>query len=414
MDVRFLMVKQDHFIVRKNEADANRTVAKALTITLGIFSVIYVLNLLHIFIIDQKVMTTAYLIGAVILLSPWLLNKIFNPSNPKLKYIYVFLISLFLFNLQTTLTFHATVIYAFPIAIASLYFSKRTTLYALIMTMVMSILGQLAGFYGNFVPDQNFLTIKRLILFSILPRALTLFSLGYLLYFLSSRTTKLLDKQINGTQKIKELNQDIVLGFANLVENRDESTGGHVKRTSRYVELLAKELFKRKVYPEIINLEFISNLTSAAPMHDIGKMSIPDHILQKPGKLTDEEFTIMKSHAEQGGKIIKQTFSHIGDDNYRQMVYEVARYHHEKWNGRGYPEGRSKTEIPLAARIMAVADVFDAISQKRCYRDAIPLEECFQIIEKGKGTDFEPVLVDVFLSMKDQITQAMNEIKDEA
>lgn len=414
MDVRFLMVKQDHFIVRKNEADANRTVAKALTITLGIFSVIYVLNLLHIFIIDQKVMTTAYLIGAVILLSPWLLNKIFNPSNPKLKYIYVFLISLFLFNLQITLTFHATVIYAFPIAIASLYFSKRTTLYALIMTMVMSILGQLAGFYGNFVPDQNFLTIKRLILFSILPRALTLFSLGYLLYFLSSRTTKLLDKQINGTQKIKELNQDIVLGFANLVENRDESTGGHVKRTSRYVELLAKELFKRKVYPEIINLEFISNLTSAAPMHDIGKMSIPDHILQKPGKLTDEEFTIMKSHAEQGGKIIKQTFSHIGDDNYRQMVYEVARYHHEKWNGRGYPEGRSKTEIPLAARIMAVADVFDAISQKRCYRDAIPLEECFQIIEKGKGTDFEPVLVDVFLSMKDQITQAMNEIKDEA
>lgn len=407
------MVTRDHFLVRQNEADANKTVAKALSITLGIFTLIYILNLLHIFIIDQKVMTTAYVVGAVLLLSPWALNKILGPHNPKLKYIYVLLTNLFLFVIQTTLTFHATIVYAFPIAIASLYFSKKTTLFALITTMIMSTLGQFSGFFGNFVPDQNFLVMKRLVLFSVLPRALTLCSFGYLLYFLSSRTTKLLDRQINGTQKIKELNQDIVLGFANLVENRDESTGGHVKRTSRYVELLSKELFKRKVYPEIINIEFIGNLTSAAPMHDIGKMSIPDHILQKPGKLTDEEFTIMKSHAEQGGKIIKQTFSHIGDDNYRQMVYEVARYHHEKWNGRGYPEGRSKTEIPLAARIMAVADVFDAISQKRCYRDAIPLEECFQIIEKGKGTDFEPVLVDVFLSMKDQITQAMNEIKDE-
>lgn len=205
----------------------------------------------------------------------------------------------------------------------------------------------------------------------------------------------------------------MVLGFANLVENRDENTGGHVKRTSRYVELLAKELAARGVYKDVVDSEFVNNLTSAAPMHDIGKMSIPDQILQKPGKLTDEEYAVMKSHAENGGKIIKQTFSHIGDDKYRQMVYEVARYHHEKWNGRGYPEGRSKQEIPLAARIMAVADVFDAISQKRCYRDAIPLEECFRIIENGKGTDFEPVLVDVFLSMKSQIQQTMAEIIDE-
>ncbi len=407
------MAEHTSYLIRQNEDEANKIVAKALVTTLCVFTVILILNLCHVFIIDQSVMLTAYFIGAALLLAPTVLNKIFDPSNPKLKYVYVLLTNLFLIDLQTTLTFHATVVYAFPIAIASLYFSKKTTLYALITSLVFSVLGQLNGFYGEFVPDQNFLTMKRLVLFSILPKSLTLLSFGYLLFFLSSRTTRMFNRQIKGNKKIKELNQDIVLGFANLVENRDESTGGHVKRTSRYVELLAKELFNRKVYPEIINLDFISNLVSAAPMHDIGKMAIPDHILQKPGKLTDEEFTIMKSHAEQGGKIIKQTFSHIGDDNYRQMVYEVARYHHEKWNGRGYPEGRSKTEIPLAARIMAVADVFDAISQKRCYRNAIPLDECFQIIEKGKGTDFEPVLVDVFLSMKPQITQAMNEIKDE-
>ena len=338
------MAEHTSYLIRQNEDEANKIVAKALVTTLCVFTVILILNLCHVFIIDQSVMLTAYFIGAALLLAPTVLNKIFDPSNPKLKYVYVLLTNLFLIDLQTTLTFHATVVYAFPIAIASLYFSKKTTLYALITSLVFSVLGQLNGFYGEFVPDQNFLTLKRLVLFSILPKSLTLLSFGYLLFFLSSRTTRMFNRQIKGNKKIKELNQDIVLGFANLVENRDESTGGHVKRTSRYVELLAKELFNRKVYPEIINLDFISNLVSAAPMHDIGKMSIPDHILQKPGKLTDEEFTIMKSHAEQGGKIIKQTFSHIGDDNYRQMVYEVARYHHEKWNGQGYPAGQDGRE----------------------------------------------------------------------
>lgn len=399
---------QEILIVRQNEAEANKTVANVLLATFCIFTVIVILNLCRVFIIDQAVMLTAYGISALLLLSPLVLNRVVDPSNPRLKFIYIILTNLFLFVIESTLSFHVVVVYAYPIAIASLYFSKRVTMFGLIFTAVTSVLGQFVGFFMSCVPDQNFLVLKRLILFSVLPRTLCLCSFGYLIYFISVRMTKLLDRQINDTARIKELNRDMVLGFANLVENRDESTGGHVKRTSRYVEMLASELKKRGLYRDIVNATFINNLSSAAPMHDIGKMSIPDYILQKPGKLTDEEFAIMKTHAENGGKIIKQTFSHIGDDDYRQMVYEVARYHHEKWNGRGYPEGRSKQEIPLAARIMAVADVFDAISQKRCYRDAIPLDECFGIIEKGSGIDFEPQLVEVFLSMKDQIKAAMN------
>lgn len=398
---------QETLIVRQNEAEANRTVANVLLATLCIFTVILILNLCKVFIIDQVLMLVAYGISALLLLSPQVLNRLVDPSNPGLKFIYIVLTNLFLFVIESTLSFHVVVVYAYPIAIASLYFSKRVTMFGLVLTTIVSMAGQLSGYFMNCVPDQNFLVMKRLVLFSILPRTLCLCSFGYLIYFISKRTTRLLDHQINDTTKIKELNKDMVLGFANLVESRDESTGGHVKRTSRYVEMLARELRKRGVYRDIVNAEFINNLASAAPMHDIGKMSIPDHILQKPGKLTDEEFAIMKTHAENGGKIIKQTFSHIGDDNYRQMVYEVARYHHEKWNGKGYPEGRSKQEIPLAARIMAVADVFDAISQKRCYREAIPLEECFDIIEKGSGVDFEPKLVDVFLSMKEKIKAAM-------
>ena len=123
------------------------------------------------------------------------------------------------------------------------------------------------------------------------------------------------------------------------------------------------------------------------------------------GKLTTEEFEIMKGHTQKGGEIIEETFGHLGDKSYTKMAYQVAKYHHEKWNGKGYPKGLEREEIPLCARIMAVADVFDAVSEKRCYRDAMPLEQCFEIIEKGRGTDFDPMIADAFLSIRDKIEQ---------
>ncbi len=207
---------------------------------------------------------------------------------------------------------------------------------------------------------------------------------------------------------VNELNhyhEEMIMGFATLVENKDGSTGGHIKRTSMYVRLIVEELRHRGYYKEILTKDYINNLYMAAPMHDIGKVAIPDQILQKPGKLTDEEFTIMKTHAEKGGEIIQDTFAHLNNVEYTGMAYQVARYHHEKWNGRGYPEGLKETQIPLCARIMAIADVFDAVSEKRCYRDAMPLEKCFSIIEEGKGRDFEPMLVDIFLDIRNSVEE---------
>lgn len=137
---------------------------------------------------------------------------------------------------------------------------------------------------------------------------------------------------------------------------------------------------------------------------------MPDVILQKPGRLTDEEFKIIKNHTENGGRIIQETFGHLGNEQYTQMAYQVARFHHEKWNGKGYPEGRSRKEIPLCARIMAIADVFDAVSEKRCYREAMPLDKCFDIISNGSGQDFDPILVEVFLDIREMIEAAHQSI----
>ncbi|MGN1412097.1 MAG: HD-GYP domain-containing protein [Oscillospiraceae bacterium] len=208
--------------------------------------------------------------------------------------------------------------------------------------------------------------------------------------------------------KLSRYHDEMVMGFATLIENRDNSTGGHVKRTSVYVGLIAEELRNRGYYNDILTKDYITNLLKSAPMHDIGKISVPDAILQKPGKLTNEEFEIMKLHSVNGGKIIKETFKNFGNEEYLNMAYKVARYHHEKWNGRGYPDGLKEEEIPLCARIMAVADVFDAVSEKRCYRDAMPLDKCFEIIQQGSNKDFDPLIVEVFLSIRDKVETVHN------
>jgi len=203
---------------------------------------------------------------------------------------------------------------------------------------------------------------------------------------------------------------EMIMGFATLVENKDGSTGSHIKRTSAYVKLIVDELVRKGHYKNILTKDYINNIHKAAPLHDIGKISIPDVILQKPGKLTDEEFAIMKTHAAKGGEIIRDTFGHLGDMNYSDVAYQVARHHHEKWNGKGYPDALAGEEIPLCARIMALADVFDAISEDRCYRPAMPMDKCFKIIEEGEGTDFDPLITDVFLDMREAIEKIHKEI----
>lgn len=198
---------------------------------------------------------------------------------------------------------------------------------------------------------------------------------------------------------------EMVMGFATLIENKDDNTGGHIRRSSAYALLIAKNMSKNKRYKNIIDQDYLNNLNKAAPMHDIGKIGIPDAILQKPGRLTPEEFEVIKRHPRIGGKIIEETFGHLFDGGYEAMAYDVAMYHHEKWNGKGYPQGLKGTDIPLCARIMAVADVFDAVSAKRCYRDAMPLEECYRIITNGRGEDFDPEVVDAFLTDKGKVEE---------
>lgn len=208
-------------------------------------------------------------------------------------------------------------------------------------------------------------------------------------------------------RKVTIQRDEMVNGFAAMVECRDNETGGHINRTRGYVDLMLKKMRHDRRYRSVLSRDYLENVSNTAPLHDIGKIATPDDILQKPGRLTPEEYGIMKQHAAIGGDLILHSFRDISNADFRQIAYEVARFHHEKYNGSGYPDGLKGEDIPLHARVMAIADVFDAVSQRRCYRDAMSVEESFSILEKGSGSDFDPNIVRIFLDAKREVIALM-------
>ncbi|MBD5470651.1 MAG: response regulator [Lachnospiraceae bacterium] len=216
------------------------------------------------------------------------------------------------------------------------------------------------------------------------------------------------EKITEDARRISEIQESVIVGMANLIESRDGSTGKHVKNTQMYVRMIANELYQRKLFPVELTQEYIQNLCKAAPLHDVGKIKVSDSILQKPGKLTPEEFDAMKLHTTYSRKIIQTIIGDVEDEYYVRIVEDIAMYHHERWDGTGYPTGLAGDSIPLAARIMAVADVFDALYEERCYKPPIrPIERIMQIMSEGRGTQFDPTVIDVFMEMLPRLKEVL-------
>jgi len=206
------------------------------------------------------------------------------------------------------------------------------------------------------------------------------------------------------TKKIELLQNGIVSVLADMVENRDETTGGHIERTSMYVKILVEAMLERGVYAEEMRGWDTNVLVSSSRLHDIGKITISDLILNKPGKFSEEEFAIIKSHVSAGERIIDQIIAktNMVGDVFLLNAKLAAGHHHEKWNGTGYPKGLKEEEISLQGRIMALADVYDALVSQRPYKKAFSDEESVNIIAGDSGKHFDPKIVAVFLEIKDK------------
>lgn len=205
------------------------------------------------------------------------------------------------------------------------------------------------------------------------------------------------------SEEINRMQNGLIYVLADMVESRDKNTGDHVRKTAAYVRLITTKMKEKGVYADRLTDEFIEDVANSAPLHDVGKIMVSDTILNKPGKLTDEEFAMMKNHTTAGSRVIESAMSLVSDSGYLAEAKNLATYHHERWDGKGYPSGKAGEEIPLSARIMAVADVFDALVSKRSYKEPFSFEKAMDIIREGAGTQFDPEIARIFAEASDEV-----------
>ena len=217
-------------------------------------------------------------------------------------------------------------------------------------------------------------------------------------------TVHYIDEVQRKSDQVIRLQNGLVLVLADIVESRDQCTGDHVRKTAAYCEIILRQMQKDGIYADQLSDDFINEVVNSAPLHDVGKIKMSDAILNKPGKLTDEEFKLMQNHTRAGGEIIDKAIAIVGEESdYLTEAKNLAFYHHEKWNGKGYPSGLAGEDIPLSARVMAVADVFDALVSRRSYKGPFPVDKALEIIRSDAGTHFDPLVVQAFFNAEDEI-----------
>jgi HD-GYP domain-containing protein (c-di-GMP phosphodiesterase class II) len=235
---------------------------------------------------------------------------------------------------------------------------------------------------------------------------LLLYLFLFYLFYHSYRKQKTINEHLRQTQDVTIF----ALGYQ--AELRDLETGKHIERTSAYVEILANELKRHGKYRSYLTEDYISDLIRSAPLHDIGKVAIPDSILLKPGKLTEEEYLVIQSHPVHGGDILEKAEKRLSFPSFFKIAIQMSKSHHEKWDGTGYPLKLLGESIPLSARIMALADVYDALSTARPYKKAFSHETCISIIQEERGKSFDPELVDIFLLKENEFEEVSKRLKD--
>ena len=412
---------------------------------LGCIALIF--NEVGIFTADKNMFREAILQLATYALIPFLIYVIHDKikkcqkhdtilEKPFFKILIIIFIFFCITDLCVNLSFQATLLMAIPPIVVAQYKNDKTLFAWVIVATAIMVPIVVYGSYFMGMYDanllkpltaeeaaelenrfHNFSAHRALEIFFhyVMTKMLCIAAIDFIAITITRRTAFMLDTQDMLNNVIVEekeektiMQQNVIEDLADVVETRDLETGDHIKRTKLYVNILANALKNTDKYKEYLTEEKIELMTSAAPLHDIGKIGVSDLILCKKGRLNDEEFNIMKTHTTIGGDIIKKILNDLKDERYLNMAYDIALCHHEKWNGQGYPNGLKGEEIPLSARIMAIADVFDALISKRCYKEPMPIDDAIEIIIKDAGTHFDPYIVEVFKTILPEFRDAAN------
>lgn len=413
---------------------ANTYNLKVLAVMVFLSILALVLDEIGVFATPKTIMLIASLVSVGVFLVPIVIyfvhDKLLKKENPiietnLLKIIIIVASFLGVTCIIVTLAFHVLLGIGIPMLMAAQYRSNRKLITAVfIASMILVPISVYGTFffgtidrnilkiatediekYSTFAQRLELATSKRMLelfLHYVLPRALCVVAMEVLVIGIINRNKLMLEKQGELSEKVQremqhtsEIQLDIIEDLAAVVETRDCETGEHIARTKQYVNMIANILKENDKYKDILDEKTIDQFIEAAPLHDVGKIAISDTILLKPGKLTPEEYEQMKVHTTKGGEMIYKIFKNLKDEAFIRHAHDIALYHHEKWDGTGYPEGIKGEEIPLSARIMAIADVYDALVSKRVYKDAMDPNDAFDILEKDAGSHFDPNIIEI-------------------
>ena len=429
------------------EVSANRYNLACLGILATLTIVVYLLNEFGLFSVERNTMLYSMLVAFISFITPvvfyFIHDKLLKRENrviekPGFKTFIVYWTYFGIATISVALSFHAILLMVIPTLMATQYrHSKRLFKSVLIVSIILVPIGVYGSFFFGAV-DKNMIkgmltdeeaalfanrlkiaTSKRMIelaLHYVLPRIISVVSIVYLCYGITRRNSRMLSKQTELAQKVSaemermnEIQGRVIEALATLIETRDVGTGEHVVRTGKYVKMIALEMQKDAKYKDVLTDDEIEKMKAAAPLHDVGKIAVSDTILLKPGRLTPEEFDIMKTHTVKGREMIRNIFSGIENTELLRMAEDIAVSHHERWDGTGYPNGLKGEEIPLPARIMAVADVYDALISVRVYKEPIPPEAAIKTMMDESGTHFDPDIMRIVASIKDVLIKAADE-----
>ncbi|MBO7614204.1 MAG: HD domain-containing protein [Bacilli bacterium] len=413
---------------------ANTYNLKVLVVMVFLSILALVLDEIGVFATPRTIMLIASFVSVGVFLVPIIIyfvhDKLLKKENPiietnLLKIIIIVASFLGVTCIIVTLAFHVLLGIGIPMLMAAQYRNNKKLITAVfIASMILVPISVYGTFffgtidrnilkiatedidkYSTFTQRLELATSKRMLelfLHYVLPRALCVVAMEVLVIGIINRNKLMLEKQGELSEKVQremqhtsEIQLNIIEDLAAVVETRDCETGEHIARTKQYVNMIANILKKNDKYKDVLDEKTIDQYTEAAPLHDVGKIAISDTILLKPGKLTPEEYEQMKVHTTKGGEMIYKIFKNLKDEAFIKHAHDIALYHHEKWDGTGYPEGIKGEEIPLSARIMAIADVYDALVSKRVYKDAMDPNDAFDILEKDAGSHFDPNIIEI-------------------
>lgn len=387
---------------KSNEEKVNTILSKVSIILTLIYPLLIILKISGIYaVLSVKSIILYWIISLLFVISFYIINKK-KPESRVNKYFFIISIELLIFALSVSEGILIYVSYVAIILLSCLYFDQFFT-FQIELIAFISMMVSLSLRSSN-LPDILVETSKEDwgIIHST-GSAIEFILYGIFCFYLSLSIRKLLISIYEHKRGLQNVQDQLTFGFANIIEAKDECTGEHIKRTSEYVWLLCLRLRQNNIYPEFVNEHTSELMVNAAPFHDLGKICIPDYILNKQGKLTKEEFDIIQHHPRDGAEFIHKKMKTIGDPELIEMARDMALCHHEHMDGTGYPNRLIGDEIPVCARIMTIADILDALLSVRSYKKAYSISEALDIIKKMAGNELDSKIVDVLLECDEEI-----------